>query len=85
MGEPTLDRRFHRKLETEGLTPKKVLILVVLALGVACSVGVVDQLQRFGAQSDNSPPPPVPSPDTTQGIGQKCSTLEPTGNTSRRP
>jgi hypothetical protein len=71
MGEPTLDRRFHRKLEKEGLTPKKVLILVVLALGVACSVGVVDQLQRFGAQSDNSPPPPVLSPDTTQGMAQK--------------
>jgi len=56
MGEPTLDRRFHRKLETEGLTLKKVLLLVVLSLGVACAVGVVDQLQRFGAQSDNSPP-----------------------------
>jgi hypothetical protein len=44
MGEPTLDRRFHRKLETEGLTLKKVLLLVVLSLGVACAVGVVDQL-----------------------------------------
>jgi len=54
MGEPTLDRRFHRKLETEGLTLKKVLLLVALSLGVACAVGVVDQLQRFGAQSDNS-------------------------------
>jgi len=49
MGEPTLDRRFHRKLETEGLTLKKVLLLVALSLGVACAVGVVDQLQRFGA------------------------------------
>src|SRR5262249_14600363 len=56
MGEPTLDRRFHRKLETEGLTLQKVLLLVALPLGVACAVGVVDQLQRFGAQSDNSPP-----------------------------
>jgi len=61
MGEPTLDRRFHRKLETEGLTLKKVLLLVVLSLGVACAVGVVDQLQRFGAQSDNSPPNPLGS------------------------
>jgi len=60
MGEPTLDRRFHRKLETEGLTLKKVLLLVVLSLGVACAVGVVDQLQRFGAQSDNSPPSLLP-------------------------
>jgi len=67
MGEPTLDRRFHRKLETEGLTLKKVLLLVALSLGVACAVGVVDQLQRFGAQSDNSPPPlPIP----TQEMGQ---------------
>src|SRR5262249_5497158 len=62
MGEPTLDRRFHRKLETEGLTLKKVLLLVVLSLGVACAVGVVDQLQRFGAQSDNSPPSLLPWP-----------------------
>ena len=46
MGEPTLDRRFHRKLETESLTLTKVLLLVALALGVACAVGVVDQLQR---------------------------------------
>jgi hypothetical protein len=62
MGELTLDRRIHRKLETEGLTLKKVLLLVVLSLGVACAVGVVDQLQRFGAQSDNSPPSLLPWP-----------------------
>src|SRR5262245_49605492 len=62
MGEPTLDRRFHRELETEGLTLKKVPLLVVLSLGVACAVGVVDQLQRFGTQSDNSPPSLLPWP-----------------------
>jgi hypothetical protein len=52
--DPTLNRRFHRKLEAEGLTLKKVFLLAALALGVACAVGVVDQLQRFGAQSDGS-------------------------------
>jgi len=36
-------------VEAEGLTLKKALLFVVLSLGIACAVGVVDQLQRFGA------------------------------------
>jgi hypothetical protein len=47
MGDPTSDRSFHRKQKTEDLTLKKVLYLAALVLGVACSVAVVDQLQRF--------------------------------------
>jgi hypothetical protein len=55
MGDPTLDRRFHRRQKTNELTVKKVLLLMALVLGMACSLAVADQLQRFvAAQSGDA-------------------------------